>query len=97
MSLSTRKELSNYYFTYLQERGTKDAMKEFLQIDRELNGPLSVQPDYAKPITSGKGLENGHAPIVDEATLRKGEARYSNYYAERRDVPPNAQGTAPFA
>jgi pre-mRNA-processing factor 39 len=38
MSLSTRKELSNYYFTYLQQRGTKDAMKEFLLIDRELNG-----------------------------------------------------------
>ncbi|KAL5321180.1 hypothetical protein ACEPPN_011992 [Leptodophora sp. 'Broadleaf-Isolate-01'] len=97
MGLSTRKELSNYYFTYLQQRGTKDAMKEFLLIDRELNGPLSVQPDYAKPSPSGKGLENGHAPTVDEATLRKGEVRYSNYYAERRDVPANAQGTAPFA
>ncbi|CZT42800.1 related to PRP39-pre-mRNA splicing factor [Rhynchosporium secalis] len=97
LSLSTRKELSNYYFTYLQQRGTKDAMKEFLQIDRELNGPLSVQADYAKPNTSGKGLENGHAPTIDEATLRKGEVRYSNYYAERRDVPANAQGTASFA
>ncbi|KAL2072830.1 hypothetical protein VTL71DRAFT_12173 [Oculimacula yallundae] len=97
LSLSTRKELSNYYFAYLQQRGTKDAMKEFLQIDRELNGPISVQPDWAKPSPSGKGLENGHAPTVDETTLRKGEVRYSNYYAERRDVPANAQGTAPFA
>ena len=38
MALSTKKELSSYYLTYLQERGTKTAMKEFLQIDRELNG-----------------------------------------------------------
>lgn len=38
MLLSTKKELSNYYLIYLQQRGTKDAMKEFLTIDRELNG-----------------------------------------------------------
>lgn len=38
MSLTTKKELANYYLTYLQERGTKEAMKEFLQIDRELYG-----------------------------------------------------------
>lgn len=38
MTLTTRKELTNIYFSYLQQRGTKEAMKEFLQIDRELNG-----------------------------------------------------------
>jgi pre-mRNA-processing factor 39 len=38
MALSTKKEISNYYLSYLQGRGTKVAMKEFLQIDRELNG-----------------------------------------------------------
>jgi len=38
MSLDTKKDLANYYLTYLQERGTKGAMKEFLQIDRELYG-----------------------------------------------------------
>lgn len=38
MNLSTKKELTNIYFVYLQERGTQDAMKEFLQIDRELSG-----------------------------------------------------------
>lgn len=38
MNLSTKKELTSYYLIYLQERGTKEAMKEFLQIDRELNG-----------------------------------------------------------
>jgi pre-mRNA-processing factor 39 len=38
MSLTTIKELSHYYMSYLQQRGTKDAMKEFLQVDREING-----------------------------------------------------------
>jgi pre-mRNA-processing factor 39 len=38
MSLSTKKDLSSYFLTYLQQRGTKEAMKEFLQVDRELNG-----------------------------------------------------------
>lgn len=38
MALATKKDLSNYYLTYLQQRGTKEAMKEFLQVDRELNG-----------------------------------------------------------
>jgi pre-mRNA-processing factor 39 len=38
MSLATKKMLSNYYLAYLQERCTKGAMKEFLQVDRELNG-----------------------------------------------------------
>ncbi len=40
MALATKKDLSSYYLTYLQERGTKEAMKEFLQVDRELNGQV---------------------------------------------------------
>ncbi|EHL03251.1 putative Pre-mRNA-processing factor 39 [Glarea lozoyensis 74030] len=38
MSLITKKDLSNYYLSYLQQRGTKEAMKEFLQVDKDLNG-----------------------------------------------------------
>jgi pre-mRNA-processing factor 39 len=38
MSLATKRDISNYYLSYLQQRGTKEAMKEFLQIDKELNG-----------------------------------------------------------
>jgi pre-mRNA-processing factor 39 len=64
--------------------------------------PISIQPAYLKTThgsgrASSKGLENGHPPgEVDEATLRKGEVKYSNYYEERRELPPNAQGLAPF-
>lgn len=42
MSLATKRELSGTYLMYLQQRGTKDAMKEFLQIDKELNGYVLV-------------------------------------------------------
>ena len=38
MTLATKRDLSNIYLIYLQERGTKEAMKEFLRVDRELNG-----------------------------------------------------------
>lgn len=35
---STVKDLTHYYMVYLQERGTKDATKEYMTIDREVNG-----------------------------------------------------------
>ena len=38
MTLATKRDLSNIYLVYLQERGTKEAMKQFLRVDRELNG-----------------------------------------------------------
>ncbi|KAH6671232.1 hypothetical protein B0J14DRAFT_595608 [Halenospora varia] len=96
MNLATKKELSNYYLLYLQERGTKEAMKEFLQVDRELNGPVSIQPAYLKA-DGNKSLENGHAAgEVDDATLRKGEVHYSTYFQQRGELPLNAAGLAAF-
>lgn len=38
LSVTTKKELAQLYLTYLQGRGGKDAMKQFLQIDREMFG-----------------------------------------------------------
>ncbi len=38
MSTATMKDLSHYYMEYLQQRGDKDAMKEYLNVDREING-----------------------------------------------------------
>ena len=34
----TMKDLSHYYLIYLLERGTKDAAKEYMAVDREVNG-----------------------------------------------------------
>lgn len=36
----TVKDLSHYYMVYLQERGTKEAMKEYMTLDREVNGSV---------------------------------------------------------
>ena len=34
----TIKDLSHYYMVYIQERGGKDAIKEYMTLDREVNG-----------------------------------------------------------
>ena len=39
---ATFKELTAHYFTYLQERGGRDAMKEFVELDKEIGRPESV-------------------------------------------------------
>ncbi|RKF73090.1 Pre-mRNA-processing factor 39 [Golovinomyces cichoracearum] len=103
MSLATKRELSGTYLMYLQQRGTKEAMKEFLQIDKELNGPLSIQPSYLQAKFSStrvlnKSLENGQPVLeLDEESLRKGEARYTVYFQENRPLQLNApQSLAPF-
>jgi len=38
MALGTKRDLSTFYLQYLQERGGKKAIKEFLEIDGALNG-----------------------------------------------------------
>jgi pre-mRNA-processing factor 39 len=58
LSSTTIQDLVTVYMSYLLERGTKDATKEYLNLDREINGPLSVQKiaKGGKPIDSSKGL-----------------------------------------
>ncbi len=63
----TVQELVTLYMKYLLEKGTKDAAKEYMTLDREINGPLSVQklpkPAQADP-TKGLGLVNGQIQQV---------------------------------
>lgn len=49
LSTDTVKELVQIYMTYLLERGTTDAAKEYMALDREVHGPVSV----ATPKTGG--------------------------------------------
>lgn len=59
--------------------------------------PVSVQPATIKPTATIKGQENGHPPgEIDEATLQKGEVRYTTYFRQHGDILPNAQGLAAF-
>jgi len=65
---TTVQELVTMYMKYLLERGTKDAAKEYMNLDREINGPESVQkltkahaaPDLGK----AAGLVNGQPPSM---------------------------------
>ncbi|KAK1050970.1 hypothetical protein LTR33_014625, partial [Friedmanniomyces endolithicus] len=43
LPLATIKDMTAYYLTYLQERGPSDAMQEVMELDKEVNGPASVQ------------------------------------------------------
>lgn len=50
------KEVTATYFHYLQERGGKDQIAEFIELDREMNGPPSVKGNAKKasaPSTEG--------------------------------------------
>ena len=44
----TTKELSHHYMVYLLERGTKDAAKEYMQLDREVNGYVHTSFDSSE-------------------------------------------------
>ncbi|KAL2154856.1 hypothetical protein VTH82DRAFT_3532 [Thermothelomyces myriococcoides] len=92
LSPGIKQELGQVYLTYLQQRGGKQAMKEFLHIDRELFGPQSISPiTKAKLSKDAAGL-----PGLDEATRIKAERRFYNYYQLHTDPDPNAQGPASF-
>lgn len=75
LSTASIKELSHYYLEYLQQRGTKEAMQEFLQVDMEINGPASVRK--IRLTEDGKP-----APVETEVEgeVRKGEMRFYKYY-----------------
>jgi len=58
---SVVKELVTTYMNYLLERGTKEAAKEYMNLDKEINGPASVQKVAKARMGDGKvlGLANG--------------------------------------
>ncbi|KAF8533919.1 hypothetical protein BDD12DRAFT_758524 [Trichophaea hybrida] len=96
------KDLAHHYMVYLMERGPKDASKEFLLLDKEVNGPFSVQSvNKAKLAEDGKEsttnrrlmLENGHPGVeVDEAAIRRGENPYTKYFQQQGENPVPANG-----
>ncbi|KAI1764741.1 pre-mRNA-processing factor 39 [Hypoxylon sp. FL1150] len=92
ISSAAKKELFLEYLTYLQERGTAEAMKRFLVIDREIYGPPSLVV-LDRPTTK----ENGTAKTpLDDATRAKAESRYPAYYEYYMEAESSTQGTAPF-
>ncbi|ORY66443.1 pre-mRNA-processing factor 39 [Pseudomassariella vexata] len=92
ISGAAKKGLFLSYLTYLQERGDKDAMKQFLIIDREVYGPASTSV-LNKPAVKENGAARGP---LDDATRHKAESGYTTYYEYYTDPDADAQGTAPF-
>lgn len=102
----TIKDLTHYYMVYLLERGTKEAAREYMTLDREVNGPFSVQATMkAKLAEDGKAdtterrmmMENGHPGVeVDEAAIRRGENPYTKYYQQQGEHPLPANGMVSF-
>ncbi|KAI1500122.1 pre-mRNA-processing factor 39 [Biscogniauxia marginata] len=92
ISAAAKKDLYLTYLTYLQERGGKDSMKQFLAIDREIYGPASLSV-----LDKAASKENGvvRAPL-DEATRVKAEGRYPTYYEYYTEPDASAPGTASF-
>lgn len=98
MSTETVKELVQIYMAYLLERGTKDAAKEYMTLDREVHGPVSV----ATPKTGGvePAPQNGSqatpiapitpatpatpvVPVADPAAAAaQANAAYASYYQQ---------------
>ncbi|KAI9854568.1 MAG: hypothetical protein M1824_000275 [Vezdaea acicularis] len=98
----TVKDLCHYYMVYLLERGGKGAIKEYMTLDREINGPFSVQSvNKVKVALDGREdttnrrlvMENGHPGVeVNEAAIRMGENPYTKYYQQQGDQPIPVNG-----
>lgn len=81
------KDLSSRYLMYLQERGGKEAIKEFVQLDMEIKGPFSIQTGMKSKLADDGSeattqrrmvMENGHPGVeVNEAVIRAGGNPYT--------------------
>ncbi|KAL7914818.1 hypothetical protein GGI35DRAFT_474532 [Trichoderma velutinum] len=89
-----KRELAQVYMNYLVQRGGKDAMKEFLAVDRQMFGPVSV----SAASKSGSGAKENGASLgeLDEASKRKAQIRYFNFYEAHPEPNAEAQGAADF-
>ncbi|KAI0125910.1 pre-mRNA-processing factor 39 [Xylariales sp. AK1849] len=92
ISAVSKKGLFLTYLTYLQERGDKDAMRQFLVVDREIYGPTSTSI-LNKPALKENGTMR--APL-DDITRQKAESNYPMYYEYIADPDSDAQATATF-
>lgn len=98
LSADTVKELVKTYMVYLLERGTKDAAKEYITLDREVHGPSSVAAP--KIGDAGKAVQNdGRLPAAVEPTTAAaaaataGAATQPNSYGYYQEAAANGTTT----
>jgi pre-mRNA-processing factor 39 len=109
-----KRELAQVYMNFLMQRGGKDAMKEFLTVDRQMFGSVQhaipqetegIQLTLThRPVSvstaskSGSGAKENGASLgeLDEASKRKAQIRYLNFYEAHPEPNAEAQGAADF-
>ncbi|CAK7263015.1 hypothetical protein SEPCBS119000_000268 [Sporothrix epigloea] len=84
-----KKEVCMAYLAHLQHSGGKDAMKKFIEIDRE----IFLLPNSNATKLDGK---DSQLPSLDAATQQKAEGRYQSFYEMYTEPDPAAQGPANF-
>lgn len=105
LPLQAVKELIQVYMAYLLERGSTDSAKEYMALDRQVNGPQSLQTtiklsDPTKDDSTGKQTpvtaQNGQIPQqttpVPYAAVPQAENPYK-YYQQPVDRPISAGGS----
>ncbi|KAJ9190713.1 hypothetical protein DTO166G4_9077 [Paecilomyces variotii] len=102
LSADVVKELVQTYMVYLLERGTKDAAKEYMTLDREIHGPTSVQTAI-KGRPTEKGPQNGSqgtpvpVPVAVPDPAVAAAAQGSPYAAYYGQTPVNGAVPTPVA
>jgi len=79
------KDLAAHYKAYLLERGSGEAAKEFLKVDREVNGPRSIRTKKSRVPDDSKGFGGLYAesdPEAANSALRLGLAVSDKYYRD---------------
>lgn len=91
LSAASKMELAQAYMNYLVQQGGKEAMKTFLEVDRDMFGPASVR-------TKLSAEENGTQPAgeLDGTSRRKAETQWLKFYEAHFEPLAEAQGTADF-
>ncbi|PGH04641.1 hypothetical protein AJ79_07038 [Helicocarpus griseus UAMH5409] len=94
------KELVQIYMVYLLERGSNEAAKEYMTLDREVNGPQSVQAtikssaDKDIHVSKTPSIHNGSqvTPVADP-TAQQMQTPYNKYYQQPTDRPISSNGS----
>ncbi|OAR05799.1 hypothetical protein LLEC1_07360 [Akanthomyces lecanii] len=91
LSAASKMELAQVYMNYLVQQGDKEAMKRFLEVDRDMFGPASVR-------TKLSTKENGAQPAgeLDGTSRRKAETQWLKFYEAHFEPLADAPGTADF-
>lgn len=86
------RDLVQIYMVYLLERGTKDAAKEYMTLDREVHGPASVAHTKTGGAVQAPQNSSQAAPVatvVDPTVAAAGAAPQTSPYPYYQQTPVN--------